>query len=130
MVSDIKFVFIVNIVFLIGCTYKPFQPIPEPWEQWRKTNSTVIDVRRAMLECGWDLLDPPESNNAAALVYRCMEKDGFELFRESRYDPTCTNYPEMPACQLPKEEVPNRDPAHRLNSKFCKKHHAALICQP
>jgi len=130
MISYVRVVLIVNLVFMIGCTYKPFQPIPEPWEQWRKTNSTVIDIRRAMLECGWDLLDPPGSNNAAALVYRCMEKDGFELYRESRYDPNCTNYPEMPACHLRVEEVPSRDNELRLNSKFCKRYHYASICQP
>ncbi len=82
-----------------------------------------------MLECGFDFGDPDMEANDIAVSYRCMEKDGFG-FRQTRYTSSCGNYPDLPACKLSIEEVPERDFTLRLDSKFCKKYHDASICQP
>ena len=87
-----------------------------------------------MLECGYDLAEPPSDIENALLVRRCMEKSGFRRKAADEmdlsFDSSCKNYPDSPACKLPIEEVPNRDPARRLNSRFCQKYRNAFICQP
>jgi len=121
----------VFVMVLYGCVNKPFQPVPDPWELFSKKGESVIGVRMAMIECGYDLDNAANLElNDVALSYRCMEKDGYEMFMVSRYDATCRNYPDLPACKLPIEEIPNRDPARRLNSKFCQKYRDSFICQP
>ena len=112
-----------------GCVNKPFQPVPDPWELWSKKGETVVGVRTAMLECGYDLGYVDMGLNDIALSYRCMEKEGFDL-RQTRYASSCDNYPYLPACKLSIKEVPVRDVTRRINSKFCMKYHDASICQP
>ena len=41
------------ILLLVGCIHKPFQPVPDEWELWRKSKVVIQnDIERAMLECG------------------------------------------------------------------------------
>lgn len=134
MYSVIKPMLGLIVMLLLGCINKPFQPAPEPWEIWQKRGASIVDVRRAMLECGYDFAEPPESINSAVVVYQCMEKDGFKRKKADRidlsFDSSCRNFPEIPECKLSIDEVPSRDSARRLNSKFCKKYQGASICQP
>jgi hypothetical protein len=119
---------------LTGC----FRQVRQPYmyEDYTKPGASENEVKRALLECGF--FSPfggmgPEDINLLVLCSRCMNKNGFidagylKLTHGKTY---CEKHPEIPACHLPLDQIPDRDVAKRLNSPFCKEFPQATVCQP
>lgn len=106
------------------------------YENWRKPGVSDDEVKRAILECGYSSPfggEYPMDDNSIALSNRCMNKNGFihEGYLMKKYGKTfCEEYPQIPACRLPLDQVPDRHVVKRLNSPFCKEFPQATVCQP
>jgi len=130
-----RFLIIVSIsISLTGCFTQVRQKYA--YESWRKSGASDDEVKRAMLECGY--YSPfggeyPMDQNSRALSNQCMIKYGFsqtEYLKLSGGKTLCEDRPEIPACQLPLDQIPDRDVIKRLNSPFCKEFSQAMVCQP
>lgn len=129
------------VTLLAGCIHKPFQPVPDEWELWKKAEVTKRDdIEKAMLECGHPMgagtpynRDEVRRNFSKHLsedigIDRCMEKDGFRY--TSELGTTCSRHPDTPECKLPLDQIPSRDISRRLNGVYCKKFPMAELCKP
>jgi hypothetical protein len=64
---------------------EPFQPPPPEFENWSKTGVTDLDVKKAMLECGYPSpyqaaqwrIGQAVTQEEFALMYVCMKSYGF-----------------------------------------------------
>jgi hypothetical protein len=110
------------------------KPAPRSYEGWVKPGAGLLDVKKALLECGaphYDLdsntwaaigvTDDAERMSRSFLVDRCMENGGFI----DRWGDTVKKYcswdrhKHLPACQ-PGAVIPQRSVERRLNSWLCK----------
>ncbi|MCL1860058.1 MAG: hypothetical protein FWG52_00790 [Proteobacteria bacterium] len=133
-----KSIFVVGVATFIGvatftaCSGKPFvmRPPPYEFEAWKKPGASEGDIKIALLECGYEtpFSAGAQDINSLEIASRCMTKNGY--VSSSRYFP-CRgpNGRNIPACQLPDSEIPDRDVSKRLNSKFCKQFPKAQVCQ-
>ena len=117
---------------LSGCLKSSFKPIPPYYQLWSKPGASPLNVKVALLECGWPSPSPSGygadvasmSANDKTLADLCMEKSGFiskDPFNGYRQSRTC-NAPwtaKFPACQ-PDAVIPTRSVERRLNSEYCK----------
>jgi hypothetical protein len=122
MIRNILIFFTIAIV-LTGCFRKV--PISYTCENYKKSGATELEVKKAMLECGYEspLGDSRNDANNAVIMDRCMEKNGFsdEWYLDYTHGKTfCEDYPTIPACFLPLDQIPDRNVTKRLNSKWCK----------
>ena len=114
--------------------YKPFQPNPYEYERWSKPGNSELDVRKAMLECGYPspngvrdrMITLSTTPDEIALMYRCMSDSGY-LCDGGKYD-VCQGYVAVAAC-TPGAPVPERSVSRRLDSKFCQVFSRADVCQ-
>lgn len=106
------------------------------YEDWTKPGASEDEVKRALLECGYSGPfggELPTDQNSRALSNRCMNKNGFintGYLEVSHGKTVCEDHPEIPACHLPLDQIPDRSVAKRLNSPFCKEFPQATVCQP
>ncbi len=114
---DRLIIFILIIFSFLGCT-RGFKPPPPEHETWRKHGATKLEIKRALLECGWyspSGTNPYESTNQEIAQWdRCMKNSGFvnsSYFCEGLHNPP-------PACQ-PDAIIPTRSVERRLNSYYC-----------
>jgi len=114
--------------FLIGCT-SGFKPPPPAYDRWKKSNVIKLEIKKALLECGYPTpsgVNAGSSNYEIARWNRCMKNSGFskdEYFCEGLHDPP-------PACQ-PDAIIPVRNVERRLNSHYCTNYGKSTPeCQP
>ncbi|MDI9071543.1 hypothetical protein [Xanthomonas oryzae] len=133
-----KINFLLGFVIFIctGCSdFVPFQPNPDEYTMWSSSGASQLDVKKAMLECGYPSpfsinerqLNLFPSNNEVALISRCMEKSGF-VYKDKSYN-FCRSFRDLPACQ-PDAPIRRRELSRRLDSSFCKKYTKADACTP
>jgi hypothetical protein len=124
------------ILLLSGCFgFVPFQPNSYQYERWSKSGASELEVRIAMLECGYPSpfgvndrgLGVISSANDIALMIKCKKNNGF-FYDDKTYN-FCDGFRELPACQ-PGAFVPKRESSTRINSPFCKKYVNADACRP
>lgn len=111
---------------LIACT-RGFKPPPNTYETWEKKGETFLDIKRALLECGYR--NPTGGGNgwdmdATILAQKCMLAEGY--IQKSRIK-VCSGWitadgvkhkNTSPACQ-PDAIIPTRSVVRRLNSYYC-----------
>jgi len=115
--------------FLTGCS-GAFQPPPPYYISWTKPGSSLVDIKKIILECG--KYSPsgtyPEngvpSRNEMALGYYCIVNSGFtylDPFKggEPNNNSWCRNNPYLPACQ-PGALIPKPSVEKRLRSNYCR----------
>lgn len=125
-------VFVLSCFLMTGCIKSSFQPIPPLYMLWVKSGASHLDVKMALMECGWPSPNPSGygqdtadmSPNDRALTNLCMEKSGFatkDPFNGYKLIPTCEQPYQVkyPACQ-PNAIIPTRSVERRLNSAYCK----------
>lgn len=78
-------------LLLTGC------PPPADYTQWRRTSTTVDEVKAAKAECGDPVAGPQNrfSTNESALQFLCMQRLGFK--RTDGFD-FCRVVKDVPAC--------------------------------
>ncbi|QIE17497.1 hypothetical protein [Xanthomonas oryzae] len=130
---------IILIIILLNLTscfgFKPFQPNPDEYEMWSAVGASQLDVKKAMLECGYPTpfgirsreLNIFPSPDEMALTDRCMKKSGF-FYKDRSYN-FCRTFHEISACQ-PDAIIPHRELSRRINSQYCKKYTKADACAP
>lgn len=105
------------------------------YEDYAKSGISENEVKQALLECGFP--SPfgemvPMDRNWIVLSDRCMEKNGFvdaNYLKLTHGKTYCEKHPEISACHLPLDQIPDRDVVKRLNSPFCKAYPNAEVCQ-
>jgi hypothetical protein len=112
-----------------GCSIpKPLQPPPDAYEVWKKPGANELDVKKALMECGYP--SPfgggryDFSINQFILANLCMEGNGYTEIKDwgrgwrSLFCPASEAHNPQ-ACQG-KSDVPKMKVNRRINSKFCK----------
>lgn len=127
----------VSSMLVTSCLgFEPFQPNPPEFQEWSKPGATELEVKRAMLECGYPspfgsrdrhVQDVSATPNEIAVMSRCMKREGF-VFDNGRYD-FCTQWRELAACG-PDVRAPPRSVEKRLDGDFCRKYAQADVCKP
>lgn len=122
-------------ISLAGCFRQTSHTIA--YKSWQKPGASEDEVKRAQLECGYPnplgSSSVPMDDNSIALSSRCMTKNGFintDYLKYTHGKTFCEKHPEIPACHLPLDQIPDRSVAKRLNSQFCKEFPQATVCQP
>ena len=130
-------IYVLLFLILSGCNIESkFQPVPDYYKLWTKDDATELDVKKALIECGWPSPNPsgsgPDVNhmttNDMALAELCMKHSGF-----SHHDPFghngsfCKLDRTLPACQ-PGAEIPKPSKERRLNSPYCKRKMSYEYC--
>ena len=120
---------IITLVFLAGCaTFGGFKSLPEEFQDWTKSGSSVLEIKKAMLECGIVVINytQPEyvdgktvkqDKNSLLLAERCMLLSGYSYkgeFGACKY----VLDQSFPACQ-PTAIIPTRSVERRLSSSYC-----------
>ena len=137
----LSIVILLGVLCLEGCTpLGGFKPTPSEFENWTKRRTSVLEVKKALLECGVIVLSHyqpiivegktiRQDQNSYLLGHRCMLSSGFEYIGEfgaCKYKLDQS----LSACQ-PDAIVPTRSVERRLNSYYCKDHGKnTLECQP
>lgn len=122
---------IVVLFFVTACFgVKPFQPTKPIYKNFHKENVSSVEVRKAMLECGFPdphrASHPSYSYEDVVLAGLCMERDGF-TYRGDGKTGWCVRMME-PVCNANKADVPVRSVDRRLNSPHCKEHPQIETC--
>jgi len=142
--KQLPLIVILAIVFT-GCFQR--HPLPYLYEGWEKQGTPhfrteaqkktdEIEVFKALLECGFEspFGDSTNDMNKVALLDRCMIKAGFidKVYLDYTGGKTwCEKHPNLPACNLPLSQIPDRNVSMRLNSKWCTKlYPQADACKP
>lgn len=135
-------IWIAIFLLLSGCGYSIYnidKPPPEDYETWKKQNNSLLDIKKALLECGaiapttlgWHykeayekigIIEQKDQVNQGFLVDRCMLKAGFVQQNTSwALEDACADarYKALPACQ-PNAIIPIPSVERRLNSWYCK----------
>jgi hypothetical protein len=130
----VRVVVLLLTLCISGCLgWEPFQPPPPEFESWAKVDVTSLNVKKAMLECGY-----PSPYQAAqwqagkavtqeefAEMYMCMKSSGF-VFAGGRYD-FCEHSRNLKACRSG-VAPPARDINKRINGTFCHAHSNDPVC--
>jgi hypothetical protein len=112
-------------MFLTGCFgFRPFQPNPPEYQDWSKKGIGELDIKKAMLECGYPSpyeirMDEGIDVNDIALVHMCMRANGF-VYDRGRYV-FCDHWRELRACRSG-AIIPARDKRKGINGIFCHAH--------
>ena len=127
--NEMKWTVFFLMILLSGCNIASrFQPVPDYYLLWTKPGATELDVKRALMECGWPSPSPtgsgPDvahmSRNDKALANLCMIRAGFTYHDPFKMNGGyCKLDPSLPACQ-PGAEIPKPSKDRRLNSEYCK----------
>lgn len=85
-----KIIFFISLAVIsisIGCTNKPFQPIPPMFKTWSKPGANTEEVKNTLIECGFenigtgfdvnDMRTGKISRNEYVAAEICMEKKGY-----------------------------------------------------
>ncbi|MGS0514984.1 hypothetical protein ACQR5T_06125 [Xanthomonas oryzae pv. oryzicola] len=124
------------LALFAGCVnFVPFQPNPDEYQMWSAAGASQIDVKKALLECGYPTpfgivdreLNLFPSSNEVSLMSLCMERSGF-VYEDKNYN-FCKSFRDLPSCQ-PGALIPHRELSRRINSKFCKKYIKSDVCTP
>ncbi len=127
------------ILFISGCTSKPFQPPRSSYEYWLVNGQDKLEVKKALLECGYPSpFDRPIDENKYIVGYKCMLKSGFVpnsdlAERIKSYNCSFLRKDSLPlACDLPWDKIPDRSIKKRLESDYCKHklYRTYPVCQP
>lgn len=127
-------IFLMIAIVVSGCFRKV--PLPYSYQGWKKSGANEFEVQKALLECGYDspIGGGPNDLNPLALCGRCMEKAGFideSYMKITRGKTFCEMHRNLPNCQLPLDQTPDRNVTKRLNSEWCTvKFPNAKACQP
>ena len=118
------------MILLSGCNIaSKFQPVSDAYLLWTKPGATELDVKKALMECGWPSPSPsgqgPDvahmSLNDMALADLCLIKAGFTYHDPFKMNGSfCRLDPSLPACQ-PGAEIPKPSKERRLKSEYCKR---------
>lgn len=128
-----KFFFALIVTFLSGCFgFEPFQPNPPEYQVWSRPGVTEMDVKKAMLECGYP--NPYELRYSGQIttlddianINKCMISNGFSYGKDG-YD-FCDHHGLVKACQHG-SVIPSRDVNKRINGGFCRAHSSDPVCQ-
>lgn len=124
-----KWTVVFLMMILSGCNLSSkFQPVPNAYLLWTKPGSTELDVKKALMECGWPSPFPSGSGsdvahmnrNDKALANLCMKNSGFIYHDPFKTNSSyCKTFPDLPACQ-PGAEISKPSQERRLNSERCK----------
>jgi hypothetical protein len=130
---------IVMLIGLCGCIpFGGFKSPPDAFDEWSKPQTSVLEVSKALLECGMvNIHSYPlyikgepvkQARNENLLAERCMVNAGFIYNGDFG---VCTYKPDQlqPACQ-PDAIIPSRSVERRLNSPYCKQYPHTFACQP
>lgn len=133
---------LLSLVMLTGCwKYKisnlgKYPTEAEQYGKWHKPNvrTTVVDIKKALLECGSPAPNPSTEEykavgyigfddqlNQAFLIYKCMEKAGYIDTGRYTVKDYCLwdRHQNLPACQ-PEAVISTPSVERRLNSWYCK----------
>jgi len=137
----LSIVILLGALCIEGCTpLGGFKPPPSEFENWTKSRTSVLEVKKALLECGVIVLSHyqpiivegkaiRQDQNSYLLGHRCMLSNGFEYIGEfgaCKYKLDQS----LSACQ-PDAIVPARSVERRLNSYYCKGNGKSTPeCQP
>jgi len=100
-----------GIALAAGCVGKPFQPIPPQFKLWKKEGVFEVEVKAAVIECGYFearpgyLVQKAKSTDELVRADRCMEQKGFRsLLRDGKI---CDEkyFSSFPACT--EETIPD-----------------------
>ena len=128
-------------LFLFGCsTYMEhvvYKPAPATYQEWSKSGVSILDIKKALLECG---KPAPDTNieiyekvfnisryDEIAYMNRlqfediCLERAGYKYNGSYETKKICSleKYKNLPACQ-PDAAIPVARVERRLNSWYCK----------
>jgi hypothetical protein len=140
-IAMIKFVglsSVITFIILIGGCQSVFHFFPPPETEeglWHQPGKNSVDVKKALLECGFANFNAmaPSIDYLAASV--CMERLGYvrEITSLGEKTPVCTTawYKNDPSCQ-PDAVIPTPSIERRLNSQYCQSvyYHDRPECQP
>lgn len=119
-----RIVVIALLILVVNGCAKPFQPVPPTFKMWQKTGVSEVDIKKALLECGYPTpfgvrggkAERSVTENEYSFSQLCMEESGFK-YRDRRY---CDLVPRLEACQPGSSQfVPKRNINRRLNSAYC-----------
>lgn len=119
---------------LIACGGRqPFQPVPDAYLLWTKQGSSILDTRKALLECGMaspgsPALPPrdPRTPDQLAAAENCMMAAGFKSAQPSHR--MCAAQPNLSACR-PDATPTLPSVARRLSSNYCKAEQDIELCR-
>jgi len=96
------------------------QPPPETFETWKNSSASILEVQKALLECGSSPVDKGyEDYNTLLLADWCMEASGYNSTVISMEEACKLEHnKQYPACQ-PDAVIPKPSVERRLNSKYC-----------
>jgi hypothetical protein len=104
------------------------------YEYWGKNGASALDVKKAMLECGFPgVYEWPNwstsSKNEVALMYRCMEISGFSYSGDE--GSFCDGWRDntKPVACGENVSVPVRSVKERINSEFCRRYPMTDVCE-
>lgn len=135
MKKQVILLFIPGLVVFSACiSREAFQPPPFAFESWLRPGSSLVDVQKALLECGYP--NPHGTLPVGAKIDleseakqdRCMENAGF-TYRNNRTHCEYSWAKELKNCQ-PDAVIPKRDLQTRLSSQYCRSNPQLLACQP
>jgi len=132
--SSLKYCYLLALsLFLLSCS-KAFQPMAPEYRRWSKPNTTELDVRKSLLECGYPSPNPTlnifehalESEdmevifNVSFAADLCMEYNGY-TYHDYTVEEYCSwkRYKHLAICQ-PGAKIPKPSIERRLNSWYCK----------
>ncbi len=115
---------ILIVISTAGCAEKMFQPPPPDFLNWTANGSSIVDVKKKLLECG---MPEPTSKtaefhkldrNSRVSISVCMTHAGF---RNKGGYPLCKNEVDrtLSVC-APGATVPTPSISRRLNSPYCR----------
>ncbi|TBU92059.1 hypothetical protein [Phytopseudomonas dryadis] len=105
----------------------PFQPPPFNFEIWQKPGASILQVKKALLECGAPHpQDDERPANQRAETQNCLIAAGYRMPKQ--YPSQCTLQPDLPTCQsgvIP----PSPSTERRLNSDYCRAGRDMQFCR-
>ena len=124
-----------SFFLLTGCTEDAFKPVPDAFFLWTKPEMSLVDSKKALLECG---LPTPVgmgegfsrmTDNEYAAVTVCMQRLGY-TFKYGASRTMCKARQELnlAACQSD-AQIPAPSVEMRLNSDYCKRKRGYQFCK-
>ena len=129
------------LLILIGCsTYMEqvvYKPAPATYEEWSKSGTSILDIKKALLECGKPASDTNfeiyekvfNISRYDELAYMnrlqfediCLERAGYKYngIYDTKKICSLEKYKNLSACQ-PNTIIPTPSVERRLNSWYCK----------
>ena len=133
-------VYLTSFLLLVGCSAymenHVYKQARQTYEEWSKPNKSILDIKKALLECGlpttnrqFDVYekalnisrnDEPAYMNQVILEDKCLEQTGYIYHGVYNTTKLCAmqKYLNLPACQP--MAIPAPSIGKRLNSWHCK----------